>query len=63
MERYEEGKERYTELTKQIAKAKAADKIIDHFIELLWQIDETEMDYDENLIYGAEWSRASMAIP
>lgn len=53
MERYEERKERYTELTKQIAKAKAADKIIDHFVELLWQIDETEMDYDENLIYGA----------
>ena len=52
MERYEERKRRHTELTEQIAKAKAADKIIGHFIDLLWQMNEAEIDFDENLWGG-----------
>ncbi len=52
MERYEERNERFSALTKQIEKAKAADKIIGHFIDLLRDMNETVTEFDENLWGG-----------
>ena len=52
MGRYEERNERLSALTEQIEKAKAADKIIGHFVDLLRDMNETVTEFDENLWGG-----------
>ncbi len=57
MERYEERNEKFLALTEQIEKAKAADKIIGHFIDLLRNMNETVTEFDENLWGGMAESK------